>query len=66
MVPGKDHIQVREAVPVPPSSHPQTGFLCVALVVLELTLYAKLSSNSEICLPLPPSAGIKGSSPLLG
>ena len=29
----------------------ETGFLCVALVVLELT---RLASNSEIRLPLPP------------
>jgi hypothetical protein len=37
----------------------ETGFLCISLVVLELTL----SLNSEIHLPLPsrlPSAGIKG------
>jgi hypothetical protein len=38
----------------------ETGFLCVALSVLELTLYNRLASNSEICLPLPPKAGIKG------
>jgi hypothetical protein len=31
-----------------------TGFLCVALAVLELTLYIRLASNSEIRLPLPP------------
>jgi hypothetical protein len=31
----------------------KTGFLCVALAVLELTLF-RLASNSEICLPLPP------------
>jgi hypothetical protein len=29
------------------------GFLCVALVVLELTLQTRLASNSERCLPLP-------------
>ena len=29
----------------------ETGFLCVALIVLELT---RLASNSEIRLPLPP------------
>jgi hypothetical protein len=32
----------------------ETGFLCIALAVLELTLYARLASNSEIHLPLPP------------
>ena len=31
----------------------KTGFLCVALAVLELTLQTRLSSNSEIHLPLP-------------
>ena len=33
---------------------PQTGFLCVALAILELTLYTRVASNSEIRLPLPP------------
>ena len=38
----------------------ETGFLCVALAVLELTRQTRLASNSEIpCLCLP-SAGIKG------
>ena len=32
----------------------ETGFLCIALAVLELTLQTRLASNSEICLPLPP------------
>jgi hypothetical protein len=32
----------------------ETGFLCVVLAVLELTLYTRLASNSEIRLPLPP------------
>jgi hypothetical protein len=32
----------------------ETAFLFVALAVLELTLYTRLASNSEICLPLPP------------
>jgi hypothetical protein len=32
----------------------ETGFLCVALAVLELTLETRLASNSEIRLPLPP------------
>jgi hypothetical protein len=32
----------------------ETGFLCVSLAVLELTLDTRLVSNSEICLPLPP------------
>jgi hypothetical protein len=31
----------------------QARFLCVALAVLKLTLYTRLSSNSEIPLPLP-------------
>jgi hypothetical protein len=34
--------------------HYETGFLCVALVVLELTLSTRLASNSEIRLSLPP------------
>jgi hypothetical protein len=32
----------------------ETGFLCVALAVLELTLWTRLASNSEIRLPLSP------------
>ena len=32
----------------------ETGFLCIALAVLELTLLTRLASNSEIRLPLPP------------
>jgi hypothetical protein len=32
----------------------ETGFLCVALAVLELTLETRLASNSEIRLPRPP------------
>jgi hypothetical protein len=32
----------------------ETGFLCVALAVLELTLQTRLALNSEIRLPLPP------------
>jgi hypothetical protein len=32
----------------------ETGFLCVALAVLELTLYIRLVSNSEIHLLLSP------------
>ena len=32
----------------------QTGFLCIALAVLELTLKTRLALNSDICLPLPP------------
>ena len=31
----------------------ETGFLCVALAVLELTLWTGLTWNSEIHLPLP-------------
>jgi hypothetical protein len=29
-------------------------FLCIALAVLELTLWTRLASNSEMHLPLPP------------
>jgi hypothetical protein len=32
----------------------ETGLLCIALAVLELTLKTRLASNSEIRLPLPP------------
>jgi hypothetical protein len=32
----------------------ETGFLCIALAVLELALQTRLALNSEICLPLPP------------
>jgi hypothetical protein len=32
----------------------ETGSLCIALAVLELTLQTRLASNSEIRLPLPP------------
>ena len=32
----------------------ETRFLCIALAVLELTLYTRLALNSEIRLPLPP------------
>jgi hypothetical protein len=32
----------------------ETGFLCVALAVLELTLLTRLALNSVIHLPLPP------------
>jgi hypothetical protein len=32
----------------------ETGFLCIALAVLELILKTRLASNSEIHLPLPP------------
>ena len=38
----------------------ETGFLCIALAVLELILWTRLASNSEICLPLLPSCWIKG------
>ena len=38
----------------PPFFFFETGFLCVALAVLELTLYTRLASNSEIRLTLPP------------
>jgi hypothetical protein len=31
----------------------KTGFLCIALAVLELTLWTRLASNLEIHLPLP-------------
>jgi hypothetical protein len=32
----------------------ETGFLCIALAVLDLTLQTRLALNSEIHLPLPP------------
>jgi hypothetical protein len=32
----------------------ETGFLCKALAVMELTLYTRLALNSEIRLPLSP------------
>ena len=32
----------------------ETGFLCVALTILELALQTRLILNSEICLPLLP------------
>ena len=32
----------------------ETGFLCIALAILELTLKTRLASNSEIHLPMPP------------
>jgi hypothetical protein len=34
----------------------ETGFLCIALAVLELTLWTRLASNSEIRLSLPPNS----------
>ena len=37
----------------------KTGFLCVALDDLELTLWTRLASNSEIYLPLSPRHWIK-------
>lgn len=36
----------------------ETGFLYVALAVLELSLQARLTSNPEICLP--PSSPVLG------
>ena len=33
---------------------PETGYLSKSLAILELTLYTRLTSNSEISLPLPP------------
>ena len=32
----------------------ETGFLCVALAILDLTMYATLASDSEIYLLLTP------------
>jgi hypothetical protein len=32
----------------------KTGFLCVVLVALELSLKTRLALNSKIPLPLPP------------
>jgi hypothetical protein len=37
----------------------ETGFLCVALAILELTLYTRLVSNSVIHLTLHLCAGIQ-------
>jgi hypothetical protein len=37
----------------------ETGFLCVALAVLELTLEIRLASNAKILLPFPPGGGKK-------
>lgn len=37
----------------------ETRFLCVILLILELTLYTRLSWNSEVCQVLLPSARIK-------
>lgn len=36
------------------------GFLSVALAVLELTVHTKQALDSEIQLPQPPTAGVKG------
>lgn len=33
----------------------ETGFLCITMAVLKLVLYTRLTSNSEISLPLPPA-----------
>jgi hypothetical protein len=38
---------------------PETGSLCVALAVPELTMKTRLALNSEIRLPLPLSSGLK-------
>ena len=32
----------------------ETGILCIALAVLEITMYTRLALNSVNCLPLPP------------
>jgi hypothetical protein len=37
----------------------QIRFLCGTLAILKCTLKRRLALNSEILLPLPPSAGIK-------
>lgn len=39
---------------------PETEFVCVLLVVLELALYTRLAMNSQRCLTLPLSTRIKG------
>lgn len=46
-------------MPHPPFN---TGFLCVAMDILEFTLWSRLASNSESSLPLPliPSAEMQG------
>ena len=43
----------------------ETGFLCIALAILELTLKTRLASNSEIHLPLPPKFWDSRCAPLL-
>jgi hypothetical protein len=44
----------------------ETGFLCIALDVLELTLWTRLASNSEIRLPLPSKCWEMRAPPKLG
>jgi hypothetical protein len=44
----------------------ETGFLCIALAVLELTLKNRLASNSEIHLPLTPKCWNERHAPLPG
>ena len=43
----------------------ETGILCIALAILELTLKTRLASNSEIHLPLPPKFWDSRCAPLL-
>ena len=33
----------------------KSGFICIALVNQELTLYTRVASKSKISLPLPPN-----------
>jgi hypothetical protein len=42
------------AVSASPPPFPERQGFCVALAVLELILQTRLTSNSEIHLPLPP------------
>lgn len=43
----------------------KTGFVCVALTALALTLYTRLASNLELYLPLFPQCWVKGVLPSL-
>lgn len=38
----------------------ETGSLSVALTAMKLTLQTTLTSNSDICMPLPPECSIEG------
>ena len=44
----------------------ERGIFYVALAILELILYIRLVSNSEIFPPLPPKCWLKGVHPMHG